>query len=76
MNTEELKKQQELEVQELAEENKKKIEEIVPKFDSELKVLCEKHGVMIQGFCMRSDIGCQAGIRIALKKPPTPYDVK
>jgi hypothetical protein len=76
MTTEEIKAQQIVENEQSREENRKILEALVPIFDAELKALCEKHGVIIQGFCMRSDVGCQAGVRIALKKSDNAYNVK
>lgn len=75
MTTEELKQQEEERQKKKAEKDKKYLEENLPKFEAELKVLCEKYQLAIEGFCTRSDKGCSPQIRVRMTNPsPNPYD--
>ena len=82
MTTEDLKKQEAERKQKEIEENQTRLKEVLPIFEAELKVLCEKHQVAIEGFMMIGDRGIQPEIRIIpIKKivpsgdPQNPYDV-
>lgn len=77
MLVEELKEQEAKRNQEEMEKNKKYLEEIMPKFEEELKQLCEKYKVTIEGFLTLSDMGIVPQIRIRPIKPlANPYDRK
>ena len=77
MTTDELK-QQEIDRQKLEQiEIKAHMEDILPKFEAELQVLCKKYEVALEGFIQIGDNGIFPQVRIRpVKTEPNPYDRK